>query len=151
MRLNQTNGNDNGNKTLMFGNGSSHISPTSSVFTVGNSDETNQGYNYVAYCWTPIPGFSHFGTYDGTNDATKAITGLGFTPRLVAIKCHNASSQWNVTDSVRGVTHPLEWNQSSAEQTRSDFIQSFDADGFTVGTDDGVSDAGRSFIYLAWA
>ena len=151
LRLNTSNASDNANKEAFFGNGSSHIAPTSSVFTVGNVDETNQGYNYVAYCWTPITGYSHFGTYDGTDDATKSITGLGFTPRLIAIKCHNGSSQWNVLDSVRGVTHPLEWNNGTAEQTRSDFLVSFDSDGFTVAGDDAVSDAGRSFIYLAWA
>lgn len=128
------------------------VSGGAGLFKIGSDEGVNSSSkDYIAYHFANQPGYFKVGTYSGTNDATKAITGVGFQPRLVVIKGTNVATQWNVTDSVRGVTHPLEWNQSSAEQTRSDFLQSFDADGFTVGTDDAVSDSGRDFIYLAWA
>ena len=46
--------------------------PTSSVFTIGTEAMVNHqaGHLYVAYCWSEIPGFSKFGSYeaDGLSD-----------------------------------------------------------------------------------
>ena len=39
--------------------------PTSVLFTVGSDVGVNDDYDYIAYLWTSIQGFSHFGTYEG--------------------------------------------------------------------------------------
>ena len=52
--------------------------PSSSVFTVGTSNGTNNSSGtYVAYCFADIDGFSKFGSYtgNGSSDGTFRYTG----------------------------------------------------------------------------
>jgi len=61
--------------------------PTSSVFTVGADDNTNEdGKNYIAYCFAPIQGYSKFGTYTGNGNADGTFIYTGFKPAWVMSK-----------------------------------------------------------------
>jgi hypothetical protein len=68
-----------------------NTAPTSSVFTVGTASDTNaSGSAIVAYCWTPIAGYSAFGSYTGNGSSDGTFVYTGFRPKFVMWK--------NITD-----------------------------------------------------
>jgi len=82
---------------------------------------------------------------------SKSITGLGFQPDLTIIKSADAaSSDWALFDSSRGVQKLLEPNTTTAEETNSNSLTAFGADGFTVGSDSRVNDSGRLMTAQSW-
>ena len=42
-----------------------NTSPTSTVFSVGTADSTNDNQNMIAYCFAEKTGYSKFGSYTG--------------------------------------------------------------------------------------
>ena len=82
------------------------------------------------------------------NGGTQAITGVGFKPDFVWIKCRSTSHSHFAADSTRGANKYLMPNETSAELTRSDQIQSFDTDGFTLAGNGDVNGSGKT--YVAW-
>ena len=79
-----------------------NTTPTSSVFYVGNYNPVNQtGDAYVAYCWTPIAGFSAFGSYTGNGSATGPFVYTGFQPKFILIKSTTAARDWIIWDTAR--------------------------------------------------
>ena len=58
-----------------------NTSPTSTTFSVG-TDAGHGGStdDYVAYCWTDVPGFSKFGSYVGNGNSNGQYVYLGFRP-----------------------------------------------------------------------
>jgi hypothetical protein len=128
-------------------------SPTSSVFTVKNGNNLNyaDGNEIIAYCWHSVSGFSKFGSYTG-NSSTQSITGVGFQPDWLMIKQTNATNSWRIFDSTRGLTSPqtLFADLNSQEDSESNTVSSFDSDGFTMGSQQGVNDNGDTYIYMAF-
>ena len=97
-------------------------SPTSSVFTVGTSNETNgSGDNMVAYCFAEVEGFSKFGSYTGNGSADGPFVYTGFRPAFVMIKSSSAAEQWDIHDTSRDTYNAAKYwlapNSSSAEGT----------------------------------
>jgi hypothetical protein len=79
--------------------------PTSSVFSVGTSTTTNASAGtYVAYLFASTAGVSKVGSYTG-NGTTQTIN-CGFTGgvRFVLIKRTDATGDWYVYDTARGMT-----------------------------------------------
>ena len=88
-------------------------------------------------------------TYTG-NGTGQSITGVGFQPDWTWIKRRSAAERHLLTDSIRGVTKLLFSSHTDAEATRTDQIQSFDTDGFTLGNDGaGYSNIGGN-TYVSW-
>jgi hypothetical protein len=83
-----------------------NTSPTSSVFSLGNSADNNgNGTIFIAYCWHSVAGYSKIGSYTGTN-AINTIT-TGFEPRFLMVKLTSAiNGQWVMYDNVRSATNP---------------------------------------------
>ena len=60
---------------------------TSTVYSVGTDNAVNgSGSSYVAYCWSEIPGYSKFGSYEGVDDADGPYVHLGFRPAFLFIR-----------------------------------------------------------------
>ena len=78
----------------------------------------------------------------------QAITSLNFQPDLVWIKSRDNSWEHVVTDSERGVTKHLRTDTNAAEQTTAEALTSFDASGFTVGSENKVNQS--TTLYAAW-
>jgi hypothetical protein len=85
--------------------------------------------------------------YQGNNGASLAVTGAGFQPDLVWIKNRSTSNNHNLVDSVRGVNLTLFSNTTDDEDTSTERVTSIDADGFTVGTNNGVN---ANDTYVSW-
>ena len=95
----------------------------------------------------------YFGTllYSG-NSSTQALTGLGFEPDLIWIKNRDGgggSHDHYWFDQVRGTTKHLRSNTTNAEGTASG-VTSFDSDGFTLGSSDGMNESSRTFVAWNW-
>ena len=74
------------------------------------------------------------------NGGDKSVTGVGFQPEFVWIKCRSVATNWNVVDVVRGADAMLRMASSTnTEQSGANQeFESFDADGFTVTHHGGV-------------
>jgi len=90
-------------------------------------------------------------TGNGTDDT--AITGVGFQPDLVWVKTRSVTSTHILSDSVRGADKQLFSNLTNSEQTNTTKIKSFDADGFTLGTDaSGTGSSNTNTVtYAGWS
>ena len=101
----------------------------------------------MAYTTIDNPGlFFNTLLYAG-NGSTQSITGVGFQPDWVWVKCRNNGKHHSVYDSVRGATKYLYMNLNYAEVTDSNSLTSFDSDGFSVGT---FGDVNASFNFSSW-
>jgi len=98
----------------------------------------------------PIPS-EHFNTvlYTGTGSA-QSITGVGFKPDFVWIKQRNGTAWNSVFDSTRGAGKRIVTNSSNAENTDIQRLSSFDADGFSLGSDGDVNGSGKTFVAWCW-
>tara|TARA_Y100000114_G_scaffold155663_1_gene180414 strand:+ start:25 stop:2997 length:2973 start_codon:yes stop_codon:yes gene_type:complete len=126
--------------------------PTTSVFSIGTDNDVNvDGEDFIAYCWHSVSGYSKIGTYTG-NSSTRSITGVGFQPDWLMIKQTNAANHWRIFDSARGLGNPqtLFASLDSQEDNESNTVSSFDSDGWTMGSQQGVNDNGDTYIYMAF-
>ena len=141
--------------------------PTSSVFTVGTADEVNKSSStYVAYCFTPIQGYSHFGTYWGSeNSADGPMVYTGFRPRFLMIKRSDGVENWIMEDRERSrvqkdatvavggnpIAGRLLANVVDVENTTQGVVD-FYSTGFKPRDTDGVHNyTDYKYIYMAFA
>jgi hypothetical protein len=154
-----------GNNTFNFGQDSTFSGATTAG---GNTDANGIGDfkypvpagGYLALCSASLPtptivdGSEHFNTvlYTGTGASTLSITGVGFQPDWVWAKKRSAADNHAVADVVRGVTKSLFPNTTGAESTDVNGLQSFDTDGFTIGSGSGsgVWGGNSGATYAAW-
>ena len=88
--------------------------------------------------------------YSGTN-ASNAITGVGFQPDFTWIKARTVAYWHNWYDAVRGTNKSIASNSTAAQETRTNFFNSFDNDGFTVNsTDQNVNASGDTYTSWNW-
>ena len=76
-----------------------------------------------------------------------SITGVNFQPDFVWIKRREIQHH-RLFDVVRGATKVIESDLTDAEATNSEYLSSFDSDGFTVGNLAGVN--ANAGTYVAW-
>ena len=110
--------------------------PSSTDFYVGTSYDCNASTGtYVAYLFATCPGVSKVGSYTGTAADLNVDCGFTTGARFILIKRTDASGDWYVWDSVRGITAGndpyLLLNSTAAEVTGTDYIDPL-ASGFTV-------------------
>jgi hypothetical protein len=156
--LNSTSGIDSGSGSIW-----NSTTPTSTVFSIGNSVGVNtSGNNYVAYVWSEVAGFSKFGSYIGNGSATGPVVTTGFKPRWLMVKGSSHGSNWNIVDTARSSSNPqsniLRANSSAAEFSTptGQYGLAFDAlsDGFQLKSGSSTNDVnqtGETYIYAAFA
>jgi hypothetical protein len=86
--------------------------------------------------------------YTGTG-ATLSITGVGFQPDWVWVKCRNDAFNHANWDIVRGTSNALQTSTTSAEQTLEG-VTSFDSDGFTLSTAASANSNTKTFVSWNW-
>ena len=85
--------------------------------------------------------------YTGTG-SSNSVTGVGFKPDWVWLKCRSSAKHNNLYDVVRGATKEIYSNLTNAEDTDAQSLKSFNSDGFTVGT--GADQNENNATYVAW-
>jgi hypothetical protein len=154
-RLNESNANSSGNGTGFFQN----AAPTTSVFSLGASDESNpNGTNTIAYCFADVDGYQKIGSYTGTGSASdRPIIETGFEPAFVMIKNVSSTGSWMIHDNARNTTNPrdkyLRADANNAEGSAAEFGLDFLSNGFQIGptTNYHWNTSGNTYIYLAVA
>jgi hypothetical protein len=133
-----------------------HTDPTSSVFSVGSGQQTNQsGDSLVAYCFAEKQGYSKFGSYVGNGNDNGPFIYTGFKPAFVLTKGTNIS-QWRLYDSARSPNNVninrLFPYSSSAEATDTDAGIDMLSNGFKIrGSGGDYNASGTTYIYMAFA
>ena len=84
------------------------------------------------------------------NGSTQSITGVGFQPDWVWIKARSALNSHYIFDAVRGTNKAIFSDGTFAETTISDGLNSFNSDGFTVGTNLNLNQNGTTFVAWNW-
>jgi len=130
--------------------------PGSTVFYLStNADVNASGGTYVAYCFTPIAGFSAFGSYTGNGSTDGPFVYTGFRPRWLMIKRTDTTSDWYVFDSARNTfnsaTQILYPNLSNAEVGYTP-PAGFDllSNGFKS-RETAINASGGTYVYAAFA
>ena len=96
-------------------------------------------------------GSKYFNTklYTG-NGSTQSITGVGFQPDFVWIKDRSDAYDHRLTDSVRGATKLLYSSLTNAEATEATSLTSFNSDGFSLGSANGVNSNTDNHVAWNW-
>ena len=85
------------------------------------------------------------------NGGTQSITGVGFQPDFVWLKNRSLGGYApRIFDSTRGATNRLQTSTTNPNSTDATSITSFDADGFSVGSDPYVNNSGSEFVAWCW-
>ncbi len=87
--------------------------------------------------------------YSGSGSASN-ITGVGFQPDWVWIKCRTNAVSHSLNDSVRGANKQLESNDSGMETSFTNALTAFGSDGFTVDTSGETGQSGRTYASWNW-
>ena len=135
--------------------------PTSSVFSLGTLADTNRStYNFVAYCFAPVAGYSAFGSYTGNGSADGPFVYLGFRPRWLMIKRSSSASVtygWQMYDTSRqpantASSDPNLWADTSAAEGTGNYTFDLLSNGFKLRSS-GVNEnaSGDTYIYAAFA
>ena len=134
--------------------------PTSSVFSVGNSGDTNKSsQTHISYCFAEKKGYSKFGVYEGQGGAGGQYPFIytGFRPAFVITKrADTGGDNWHTLDNKRDIDNPAEQvlqpNDSGAEATTSTSKIDFLSNGFKLrGTGASINTSGLTYIYIAFA
>ena len=129
--------------------------PTSTVFTIGNSSELNDGSEtYVAYAFADVKGYSKFGGYTGNGTADGAFIYTGFRPAFVLIKSTSGAGAWAMFDDKRDGYNidndHVSANTTAVEQT--DDVLDIVSNGFKMrSTTNMVNGSGWTYVYMAFA
>ena len=128
--------------------------PTSTVFSLGNSSETNEsGKNFVVYCFAEIQGYSKFGSYVGNGDDNGPFVYTGFKPAWVLYKRSSDTGNWRILDKERNTFNPInneiyaDLANAEAQDTQMDFL----SNGFKLRNGSSVGQNGNNSTYIYWA
>ena len=131
-------------------------SPTDTVYTVDTSSRVNgSGHKYIGYAWTPIKGFSAFGSYEGNSSTEGVFQYTGFDVKWLMIKRTDNTSPWSIFDNARSRNennHVIEANEYTAEQTPTNRQVDLLSNGFkNRATSSNTNATGATYVWMAFA
>jgi len=128
-----------------------NTAPTSSLFSVNGLTGSA-----VAYCFTPIKGFSAFGSYTGNGSTDGPFVYTGFRPRWLMIKnSTTAGTAWLLLDTSRApanvIGNALAAESSAAEGSGSTWADTL-SNGFKIrNTSSSSNTSSDTYIYACFA
>ena len=128
--------------------------PTSTHFTVGNSNFINDDSNnvYMAMLFASVSGISAVGSFTGNGSTGQTIT-LGFQPRFLMLRQVDTDAHWYILDTTRGWgSGDDKYLMLNGTNAQGDYEFGEPAsNGFTL-VDGGTSNTtGKPYIYYAHA
>ena len=76
------------------------------LITLGdNTQSNNSSYNYIAYCWHSVEGYSKFGSYTGNGSPDGPFVYCGFRPAFVMVKNAGQAANWVMYDNKRNTSN----------------------------------------------
>ena len=136
--------------------------PTSSVFSVGASNGTNQNTKtFVTYLFAGVEGFSKFGKYTGNGSVNGPFVWCGgFSPSFIMIKETSGTGGWFIIDDARDPTNDNSTNRLYANTNAAEIadtggdskgILDFLSNGFKLRDDGGINTDGDTYVFAAFA
>jgi hypothetical protein len=125
--------------------------------TTWTSYTTNTTGNYIAYCFTSIPGYSKLGSYSGGSSGSSNVIVIGFKPRFLIVKrTDQAGDAWQMFDSTMAGSDTfddyLQANTNAAEASYNQREVNFTNNGFYwTYAESGTNISGGNYIFLAIA
>lgn len=117
----------------------------SNGFTIGRHATVNSnGEDYSWSAFKATAGVMQVGSYTGNGGASRAITGVGFSPELVMI--FPAASP-NANLRFAGMSRAYRFD---SETGATDRITSLDSDGFSISSDDETNTSGAVYHWVAF-
>ena len=131
--------------------------PSATSIQVGTNDGTNaSGSPYLGLLFATLSGVSKVGSYSGTGNDINVDCGFSAGARFILIKRVDATGDWHVFDSSRGIVSGNDpfWllNTNAAQVTSNDYIDPLNA-GFTVTSSApaALNTSGGTYLFLAIA
>ena len=126
--------------------------PTTTLITLGDANESNASNTKVAWVWAPVQGFSKMGKFEGNGNADGTFVYLGFRPAWVMIHSIDSISNWQVFDDKRegyNVDNDVVHTDINNAEATTDMIDLL-SNGFKcrIATDPNVAE---TYIYVAFA
>ena len=133
-----------------------NTAPTSTVFSVGGAQNVNDNYDYVAWCWHDVEGYSKIGTYKGNSNADGTYVYTGFSVKWLMIKKASAGENFVIWDKERDTFNVrdsyLIANTTAVETVYGGVKVDFLSNGFKFrGNEQLINDSSHTFIYMAFA
>jgi len=116
-------------------------------------DTNGDARNYIMYAFTPIQGYSKFGSYTGNGNVDGTFVHTGFSPAWVIVKRTDSGNNWHMHDNKR-VPHNSNNKTLYANLTNTEGTEDFDmlSNGFKLRESGGGYNAsGGTYIYMAFA
>ena len=143
----------------------SSASRTSSVFSLGNQNETNQSsHTFVNYLFSEVQGFSKFGKFTGNGSTDGPFVYTGFRPAMVMCKRTDSTGSWYICDIKRVGFNGRPNNTASvgnpelaAQSNRSEAggntnVMDIFSNGFKlIQSGAEINASGGTFVYMAFA
>ena len=105
--------------------------PTSSVFSIGVGEYTNQSssHTYIAYLFATVAGVSKVGSFTQSGATNVACGFSGDTPSFILLKRTDGSGNWYLFDSSRGIVAGNDphvyLDTNDAEITNADLVDPY--------------------------
>ena len=138
-----------------------NTAPGASTILLGSNTYSNAAAgtkDYVMYLFSPVQGFSKFGSYIGNSSADGPMVYTGFKPAFLLIKNATGNTeQWNIWDNKRqAYKNPnftiLQPSRTNAENTGGDQAVDFLSNGFKVRYNSTEhNQSGETMVYMAFA
>ena len=133
-------------------------SVSNSTFGASTGYLISANYDYVAYCISPVAGYSAVGSYTGNGSTDGPFIYTGFRVGWLMYKKSSSASDtfgWYIFDNKRNPVNPVDnfvvANDSYAENTSADHVD-FTSNGFKIKNNYGnENQSGATYVYLAFA
>ena len=89
-------------------------------------------------------------TYTSANGSAYEVSSLKFSPDLIITKNRDASGDWNLQDTVCGITSVLTFNANYAASAQTDNLNSVTAKGFKIGTGSRFNSSSQKICSWFW-
>ena len=137
--------------------GNHPISTSSTLVTTPSSVDNawNGSYNYLAYCFHSVEGFSSIGTYTGNGSTNGTFLYTGFRPMWGLFKnITDSNTSWILFDTKRSTFNPADDSLSpdTGYAEEEDYDVDFLSNGFKFRNTSSWSNlGGKTYIYMAFA
>ena len=137
--------------------------PTTTVFSVGSGQQTNQSSNeIICYAFASKQGFSKFGTFKGNGAVDGSFVYTGFKPRMVILKNTGSNEPWILYDTKRNTFNPTDLKIAPDIHETENAVTGLGdagynmidiyANGFkAMSNNDASNKSGEKIAYMAWA
>ena len=132
-----------------------NTAPTNTVISTNSSDMQDDRV-VVCHAFTPIKGFSKFGSYTGNNNSDGPFVFLGFKPAFLMIKrSSDGTNSWEIRDNKRDTFNSADdrafADASAADDADNEGVD-FLSNGFKIKNNGAGGNAdGVTYIYVAFA